>query len=176
MKDLYNTFVAPKMVAAREDWDNLSDDVCYGDPSPEVQMRMDPTLRGRQKPSEELNDVEKEAHLSPDHCARVCSYEDDENEAASVGEGSEAIRMQSPQKRQLVEERQCFQHRYHEGVCCTSKSFKLGAPKTVGAPEEEKWYSGWYLKGIEDWISAAGECGEPFWINPYSIPVEEPYV
>ncbi|KAH8671204.1 hypothetical protein BX600DRAFT_434328 [Xylariales sp. PMI_506] len=61
--------------------------------------------------------------------------------------------------------RTCFQYRWHDGVCCTSASFKMGEAKARPEVEKERWISGWNLKGINDWIAAMGEC-EPEWKVP----------
>ncbi|KAI0134219.1 hypothetical protein BJ170DRAFT_190808 [Xylariales sp. AK1849] len=76
MKDLYNALVSPKMQVQRQDWDNLSDDVCYINPDPAAQGQAEEDVRGRQKEAEEMTEVEKEAWKSPEHCSRVCEEED----------------------------------------------------------------------------------------------------
>ncbi|KAG7118274.1 hypothetical protein HYQ44_005417 [Verticillium longisporum] len=68
-------------------------------------------------------------------------------------------------------DRRCFQYRYHNGICCTSRSFKLGAPRREAKGNKidkptDVWHSGWHLQGIEDWIKAKGECDEPRWKIP----------
>jgi len=62
----------------------------------------------------------------------------------------------------IGKDRKCFQWRYHEGVCCTSKHFSLGRPQRV-KPGLQKWHSGWYIQGIQEWIKEAGECKEVLW-------------
>jgi hypothetical protein len=62
--------------------------------------------------------------------------------------------------------RTCFQYRYHNQQCCVAKSFKLGAPKAKSQEAKTKWVSGWDLKGINDWISAMGECKNVQWKTP----------
>lgn len=72
--------------------------------------------------------------------------------------------------------RKCFQWRYRDGVCCTSRSFRLGAPRHATWEEREaakarpgdkggdrgeddvRWHSGWHVDGIRDWVDAMGEC------------------
>ena len=39
-------------------------------------------------------------------------------------------------------------------------------PKSVDDGLKLKWMSGWYLKGIQDWIDAMGECTAPAWKIP----------
>jgi hypothetical protein len=74
IKDIYDALVRPKMQIQRQDWDNLSDDVCFL--NPDAQDRADEHVRNRQKNKNELTEVEKVAWKSPEHCARVCEGED----------------------------------------------------------------------------------------------------
>ncbi|KAK9426182.1 hypothetical protein SUNI508_12543 [Seiridium unicorne] len=199
IKDLYQGLVAPKMQVQRQDWDNLSDDVCYINPDHNAQSRAGDHERGRQKKKNDLTDVEKDAWKSPEHCARVCEDEDvpDEDEwelkqkvvprdpepedsenaatandtekAEDTGPSDEAMREQwKTAMNERKKSRTCFQYRWHDEVCCTARSFKLGAPKAK--PDEdrrkERWVSGWDLKGINDWIDAMGECTEVAWKTP----------
>jgi len=152
IRDLYESLIAPKMQKTREDWDNGSDDVCYINPDPEAQERADGQARDRQKKEEEMSEIEKEAWKSPRQCERVCESEDPESS--------------DDKDKQLG--RTCFQYRWHDEVCCTSKSFKLGQPKPEPTDDNSKtrWTSGWYMKGIHDWIEAMGECKEPEWKTP----------
>ncbi|ORY59501.1 uncharacterized protein BCR38DRAFT_58439 [Pseudomassariella vexata] len=198
IKDLYHGLVAPKMHVSREDWDNLSDDVCYINPNPEVQQRADGHLRDRQKKPEDMNEVEKNAWRSPAHCSKVCQNEDvpDEDEyerlqhvvprkddlqdsasaddtekAEDTGPSDEAARdAWHKNMRERKRNRTCFQYRWHDEQCCTARSFKLGAPKTrpTDGNTSAKWASGWDLKGIKDWIDATGECTEPAWKKDFS--------
>ncbi|KAK6214242.1 hypothetical protein LQW54_004669 [Pestalotiopsis sp. IQ-011] len=197
IKDLYQGLIAPKMQVQRKDWDNLSDDVCYINPDASAQARADGHEKGRQKNKDELTAVEKEAWKSPDHCARVCEDEDvpdddewelppeqilardpteeesaavssDTEKAEDTGPSDEAMREQwKTQIREKKKSRTCFQYRWHDEVCCTSRSFKLGAPKKKPGQDKskERWVSGWDLKGINDWIEAVGEC-EVEWKTP----------
>lgn len=193
IRDLYETFMAPKMQVSRSDWDNLSDDTCYVNPDPEAQERAEGFERDRQKEESEMSDIEKEAWKSWENCAKVCQSEipeDDEiefdagiwgrnDDSPATASDTNAAEDTSPsdqslreaRQRELTEKRknrQCFQYRWHEEVCCTSRSFKLGGPKAK--PEsgynKHRWMSGWHLKGINDWIDAMGECKEPAWKEP----------
>ncbi|KAI0402510.1 glycosyltransferase family 31 protein [Xylaria palmicola] len=152
IKDLYESLIAPKMQEIRENWDNGSDDVCYLNPAPEAQEHADSEARDRQKKEEEMSEIEKVAWKSPKNCARVCETE--------IPEDSD--------DREKNQKRSCFQYRWHDEVCCTSRSFKLGEPKPKPADDNKKarWTSGWYMKGIQDWIDAMGECKEPAWKIP----------
>ncbi|CAJ2502323.1 Uu.00g097170.m01.CDS01 [Anthostomella pinea] len=193
IKDLYHGLIAPKMQVMRENWDNLSDDVCYINPDPEAQERADGQARERQKNKDEMNEVEKEAWKSSENCRKVCASEDvpDDEDwdrrrvmARRAGDPATANNTEiaedtSPSDatardtwKSLMNEkkrnRTCFQYRWHDEVCCTSRSFKLGAPKTPPGDDDvkAKWKSGWDLKGINDWIEAMGECKEPAWKTP----------
>ncbi|KAK6074375.1 hypothetical protein SCUP234_04360 [Seiridium cupressi] len=199
IRDLYQGLVAPKMQVQRQDWDNLSDDVCYINPDHNAQSRAGDHERGRQKKKNDLTDVEKDAWKSPEHCARVCEDEDvpDEDEwelkqkvvprdpepedsenaatandtekAEDTGPSDEAMREQwKTAMNERKKSRTCFQYRWHDEVCCTARSFKLGAPKAKPDEDrrEERWVSGWDLKGINDWIDAMGECTEVAWKTP----------
>ncbi|KAH6652765.1 hypothetical protein BKA67DRAFT_659440 [Truncatella angustata] len=197
IKDLYHGLIAPKMQVQRHDWDNLSDDVCYISSDADAQARAGDHEKGRQKKGHEMTQVEKDAWKSPKHCARVCEEEDvpDEDEwelkqkvvprnpeevenAANASDtekaedsdaSDEAMREQwKTMLNEHKKSRTCFQYRWHDEVCCTARSFKLGAPKSK--PDEDKqkeqWVSGWDLKGINDWIDAMGECKEIAWKTP----------
>ncbi|KAI0414351.1 hypothetical protein F5X98DRAFT_349337 [Xylaria grammica] len=153
IKDLYDSLIAPKMQKARENWDNGSDDVCYINLDPDAQERADGHSRGRQRKEEEMSEIEKEAWKSPENCAKVC-----ESELSAEDSDDKEKRLN----------RNCFQYRWHDEVCCTSKSFKFGEPKAKPADDDSKarWTSGWYMEGIKDWIDAMGECTEPAWKIP----------
>ncbi|KAI1812641.1 glycosyltransferase family 31 protein [Poronia punctata] len=153
IRDLYESLIAHKIQKTREDWDNGSDDVCYLNPDPEAQERADGQARDRQKKEDEMSEIEKQAWKSPQDCEKVCEYELTEADAGD-------------EEKQLG--RNCFQYRWHDEVCCTSRSFKFGQPKPEPTDDDTKtrWTSGWYIKGISDWINAMGECKEPAWKTP----------
>ncbi|KAI0141220.1 glycosyltransferase family 31 protein [Xylariaceae sp. FL1272] len=152
IKDLYESLIAPKMKDTRENWNNLSDDVCYLKPDKEAQDKADGHDKDRQRKEEDLSEVEKNAWKSPEDCAKVCESE---------------ITGEDANDKQKNRDRKCFQYRWHDDVCCTSKSFKFGEPKAEPKDDSKtKWTSGWYLKGIEDWIDAKGPCDKPAWKVP----------
>ncbi|KAI1424139.1 hypothetical protein F5Y12DRAFT_715670 [Xylaria sp. FL1777] len=153
IKDLYDSLIAPKMQKTRENWDNGSDDVCYINLDPDAQERADGHDRDRQKGEDEMSEIEKNAWKSPENCAKVCESEMSEED--------------SDNKEKRLD-RSCFQYSWHDEVCCTSKSFKLGEPKPKpkGVDSKAKWTSGWYMEGIQDWIDAMGECTKPAWKIP----------
>ncbi|KAI4860355.1 glycosyltransferase family 31 protein [Hypoxylon rubiginosum] len=193
IKDLYEGLIRPKMQVSRQNWDNLSDDVCYLNPDPQAQQRADGHFRDRQKKEGEMNEVEKVAWKSWENCAKVCESQDvpdeeewnmqgifnRENEGPGAASNTEIAEDTSPSdaaareawKKSMNEKkrnRSCFQYRWHDEVCCTAKSFKLGAPKTEpdNSDLKAKWVSGWHLKGINEWIDAMGECTNPTWKTP----------
>ncbi|KJZ78216.1 hypothetical protein HIM_02254 [Hirsutella minnesotensis 3608] len=175
IRELYDQFVAPHMVAVRDNWDNLSDDVCYIGPDEYSQEAAGDYLRPLQRKEAEKSLLESEAHTSPGACAALCEASGLEvtvrDWIASEGEGDRARllsrlydeRVASSGADDFKRSRSCFQWRYHEGVCCTSSSFKLGqTPRKnvrAGINNVRAWKSGWFLRGINDWIDAKGECG-----------------
>lgn len=188
------------MQVQRQDWDNLSDDTCYISPDHEAQARAGDHERGRQKKKSDMSPAEKVAWKSPEHCARVCEEEDvpdeddydlttqiivprepvDGDNAATASDtekaedsdaSDETMREQwKTAMNERKKSRTCFQYRWRDEVCCTARSFKLGAPKAKPEHDrqKERWVSGWDLKGINDWISAMGECKEVAWKIPES--------
>ncbi|KAH6690608.1 hypothetical protein F5X68DRAFT_229920 [Plectosphaerella plurivora] len=181
LKDLYHAFVANKLVESRTHWDNMADDVCYANPDPAVRARLDPKLLKRVK-NEGLNGVERDAHKSLAHCAQVCEYEgyvdaeaDDDEEAGITKQNEKRAPTKKVLKysksKQNPLDRRCFQYRYHNGVCCTGRSFRLGAPRrevegNVQDKPEDVWHSGWHLDHINAWIKAKGDCPAPRWKVP----------
>ncbi|KAM0287244.1 hypothetical protein ACHAQH_000558 [Verticillium albo-atrum] len=205
MKDLYKAFVANKMVASRTHWDNLSEDVCYIDPSPLVRKNAEPKTLKREKKDADKNAVEAVAHTSLEACARVCQYEgvedayedaleeaedeaerdasatpaadnaEGQNESSGLNRQTSSRRMRRQLEQKMAArnplDRRCFQYRYHNGVCCTGRSFKLGTPRreakgNMADKPSDVWHSGWHMQGIQDWIAAKGECDGPRWKIP----------
>ncbi len=134
LKDVFVEFVYPKLQAKREDWDNLSDDVFYLD-----RNATDRTWEGskldRVKDPADMNALEKQAHLSFEHCKAAC---------ASLDE-------------------RCFQFRYTDKTCSMSRAFKMGRPVKKDAEKEKRMVSGWDMEKISQWIDKQGECGEIKW-------------
>ncbi|KAG9249973.1 glycosyltransferase family 31 protein [Emericellopsis atlantica] len=177
IKDIYEAFMAPSLTQFRQDWDNLSDDTCFIGPHQVDQENAGDTEKSRQKLEREKTIVEKEAHKSPTACAKVCEADklmipEDEYLALSDDIKKDHYLQEKYEKR-IREDvggvfrrgRSCFQWRYHQGACCISQSFKLGMPRH-GAVEDE-WTSGFFVKGIKQWIEARGECLHPDWREPY---------
>ncbi|KAF4426654.1 hypothetical protein F53441_14103 [Fusarium austroafricanum] len=170
IREMYHQFWAPQLVQEHEDWDNLSDDVCYIGFGPEAQAKATDHQRKRQRKENEKNAVEQHAHRSKEHCSMVCESEnlditeDDYYSLKDDKERNDMIRSRYSQKKGDKEwhaGRRCFQWRYHNNVCCIARSFKRGKPHKE-QKQEEKWTSGWFVKGINDWIDAKGDC-TPKW-------------
>jgi len=130
LKDIYAHFLAPKMRASREDWDNLSDDVFYLDR--DAKKHEDWVLERTKKGP--MSQVERKAHKSYDDCRAMC----------------EAVK-------------DCFQFMYHDGVCASSTSFKLGRPNRSEQMLSKRYRSGWIVPKINKWIERQGECKKPIW-------------
>ncbi|KAF4125786.1 hypothetical protein GMORB2_1032 [Geosmithia morbida] len=179
IKDIYHAFVEPHLVTRRRDWDNLADEVCLVGPSPGEQEGPGDEERYRQKPEEEKTVVETEAHQSPDACARVCEAEglavdeamyrslvDDDDKARYIRQLYEERIHDHDGGIQFRQQRTCFQWRYHHGACCTASGIKLGSP-SYEEEDADKWTSGWFTRGIDDWIDARGECVQVEWQEPF---------
>lgn len=173
---MYHTFFAPKLTSQRQDWDNLSWDKCYIAQNAPSQDKAQPDEIKRQVPESEKNAVERRAHIGPKSCSLVCVAEgidisNEEYDAVYPDEQKrETFVMDKYDERSKVKawnkERKCFQWRFHDGVCCTSRSFKLGAPRRE-KEEAKKWVSGWFVRGIENWVGARGDCGKIEWKDPW---------
>ena len=109
LKDLYLGMVAPEVHAERDDWFNLSDDLFYRAPG---------VSGDRQKSEQEMTPVEKQAHMSFEHCSRACEEQD-----------------------------RCSQFAYSEQSCGFSYSYRLGG-KYPPDPDGKRYKSGWALAKI----------------------------
>ena len=152
----------------------MAQDRCFIAPDEAAQQRAGQRERDRQLQEQDKTAVERRAHESPEACALVCEaagLELDQTELAAHGTTEDQSRLimdkygEKKGDNRFTMARQCFQWRFHEGVCCTGKSFSLGAPKREKDPEK-KWTSGWFVDGINDWIEAKGECHGPSWREP----------
>src|SRR5580700_1496427 len=108
--------MAPNLTESRDDWDNMSDDCVY---RPEDSEEID-----KQKPWEECNDLEREAHKSFDDCGRACK--------ADVF---------------------CYQWSFYGETCAVARSFKLGQGKApvhnnANPDPNSRLRSGWDLDKI----------------------------
>ena len=89
--------------------------------------------RDRMKDEKEYNEEEKTAHLSFNHCRAAC---------------------------ESLSHEECFQFKYEDGLCSTSKSFRLGKP--VRRIENKRSMSGWDVAKIQGWIRAQN-CQKPIY-------------
>lgn len=163
--------MAPHLVSFRGNWDNLSDDVCYIAPEEEHQNRAGEHEKARQKQQQDKDVVERHAHESPAACAKVCESaglginEEEYEHIESSADKAAFIRGKYDARRHdegFRRDRSCFQWRYNRGACCVSRSFKLGKPRREDK-NEDKWTSGWFLKGINDWVEARENCDKVDW-------------
>lgn len=162
------------MVYFRRKWDNLADSTCYI--GREGQGRASPSMKAKQKEESEKTIVEKHAHRSAAACARVCEAEGldiSDAEFMALGTQTERARLvrdeyDAKAKHDVLFRlnRRCFQWKYEDGVCWTSPHFTLGTPSPPKVDNEEEGEdgdgevvtSGWFVKGITDWIDAMGDC------------------
>lgn len=178
IKDMYQAFMAPHLISFRRDWDNMAEDTCYIGPEDADQERTGDKERGRQKPQDDKNPIEKNAHVSPAACAKVCesagldiSEEEFNKLDNDVARGhfirdKYLKRVEEDKDGKFRKDRKCFQWKYKNGACCTSKNFKFGKPKKE-EDDANRVTSGWYVRGINDWIETAGECEKPDWREPF---------
>ncbi|KAK4101309.1 glycosyltransferase family 31 protein [Parathielavia hyrcaniae] len=127
MKDIYATHIAPYLNASRDDWDNLADNRFYLDPARNETFAE--WKRNRNKPAASLNEHERVAHASFEHCRAACQ---------SLG-GEE-----------------CFRFRYEDGACSIGDSFALGAPVRRAEGDAVGVKSGWMVERIQAWIQRQG--------------------
>ncbi|KAK2589898.1 hypothetical protein QQS21_012425 [Conoideocrella luteorostrata] len=185
-RHLYHQFVEPHMVYFRKKWDNLSSDTCYI--GPDDQSSAPESVKSKQKEESQKNIIEKYAHRSAATCARVCEAEGLDISAAEFKslttqvDRGQFVRQKYEQKAKhdtlFKLNRRCFQWKYEDGVCCTSPHFRLGNPippkekkerdsnekedKEEEDEEDEEnedaVVSGWFVKGISDWVNTMGDC------------------
>ena len=75
IKDIFHEFVEPKLVAEREDWDNLSYDRYYLNAS--AGFSYESWEIDRAHYDGELTELEQRAHLSFEDCGRMCASKDE---------------------------------------------------------------------------------------------------
>ncbi|PFH55125.1 hypothetical protein XA68_10650 [Ophiocordyceps unilateralis] len=128
IRDLYHRFVQDKLVAVRNDWDNLSETANYLNAS--AFQYSDWELERARK--SDLSALELMAHKSFDDCRRVCQSLEKcvqyhfRNGICSI---SHTIRHGKPVKPEKEEHKAQWQHR-----------------------------SGWMVKRIHDWVEAHDNC------------------
>ncbi|TWU70815.1 hypothetical protein ED733_001691 [Metarhizium rileyi] len=176
-RHLYHHFFRPHIAYFRKGWDNLSRGTCYV--GPEGQARVSDRIKTQQKPEAEKTIVEKYAHRSAAACAKVC-----EAEGLDISDADFSSLQTETARGRFVREkydkkagsdilfhlnRRCFQWKYEKGVCFTSPTFTLGWPagKPGRGTNDHEVTSGWFVKGINDWVDAMGNCALD-WIEPYT--------
>jgi hypothetical protein len=135
LKDIYYEFLAPKLVRAREDWDNLADDVYYLDRHDTAHGWEDWQV-GRTKDEEDMNEAERSAHKGFSECRYACE---------SVGMD------------------ECFSFKWSDGLCGFGRAFQLGKPVKRDERQEKRTMSGWPVAKIDRWIAEQGECDKVEW-------------
>jgi hypothetical protein len=151
--------------------------VCYV--GPDDQDRVSDSIKRQQKPEAEKTIVEKYAHRSAAACAKVC-----EAEGLDISDAEFSSLVTETDRGRFVREkyeekaksgafrlsRKCFQWKYENGVCFTSPTFTFGNPTQEpkeGDGDEGAVTSGWFVKGIHDWVDAMGHCALD-WIEPFA--------
>ncbi|KAK4209134.1 glycoprotein-N-acetylgalactosamine 3-beta-galactosyltransferase 1 [Rhypophila decipiens] len=134
IKDIYHRYLEPRLQESRIDWDNRANDRYYLDATDETQSWED-WQKDKTKKAEDMNELEKKAHLSFKDCAAAC-----ESLAAE----------------------ECFSYRYMPGICMTAKAFTLGKPIKKD-DDGNRMMSGWDVKKINKFVAEQGECTEIHW-------------
>ena len=131
LKDVYNHFLDPHIEAKRQDWDNGSQDSYYVRPDIDLEERQDDEWKdlADKAKTEDLSEVEEKAHESFENCEAACAELDE-----------------------------CFQFRYHDGVCGIGHTIKHGVMTGEEDDEEMSVYSGWRVDKIREWVKDQGDC------------------
>ncbi|KAF4584423.1 glycosyltransferase family 31 protein [Ophiocordyceps camponoti-floridani] len=133
IRDVFHRFVEDKLLAFREDWDNMSDSAHYLNAS--AYSYSDSELESAK--SDNLSALELVAHRSFDDCRRACQSLDKcmqyhfRNGICSIGH---SIRHGKPVQPEKEEHKAQWQHR-----------------------------SGWMVKRIQDWVATNDECRGVEW-------------
>ncbi|KAK3385592.1 hypothetical protein B0H63DRAFT_393569 [Podospora didyma] len=134
IRDIYDRYVAPRIVEKLEDWDNLSNDRIYLDTS--EGRNWEKWMLNRMQKPEKYNEFEKKAHMSFEDCGAACK---------SLGKT------------------ECFQYKYTDGQCLMASSIRLGKPVKKESDEKRRLMSGWAVEKIDDWIKKQGSCSKVHW-------------
>ncbi len=134
IKDIFQYFVQGYLSPKRNDWDNMSEDTFYID-TDDVTLEVEKWMTERAKNPKEMNDAEREAHKSFDHCFEACK-------SLPVSE--------------------CFQFMYRGGICSTGRAFRLGKP-VPKIRSKKRSISGWDMDKIRQWVADQGECKYAYW-------------
>ncbi|KAL2887013.1 putative glycosyltransferase family 31 protein [Ceratocystis lukuohia] len=135
IKDIYTKFVAPRVKERIDIWDNMSDDILLFDKNDERTHKWQDWEISRIPKDEEMTPALRDAYHSVENCKAACDSFND-----------------------------CFQWRFHNGLCSFSRSFRLGRPHHDD--DRGRWVSGWNLSRIQDFIDHEGECTSIHWPAP----------
>lgn len=133
IKDVFEAFMKPRLVAKREDWDNRAEDRFFLVQTDGGRQFADWEI-DRQKKKEELTETEKVAHENPEACSAACRETDG-----------------------------CFSWRWQNGLCGLSWTFRMGHPVKKAEQEKDRFTSGWNIEGINKFISNNRNCGKAKW-------------
>lgn len=81
-----------------------------------------------------MTPLEQKAHLSFEDCGAACLARGD-----------------------------CFQYRFHNGICGMQHSFKHGHPTPGSDNAQDRYESGWDVKNILKWVKAHDKCPPVRW-------------
>lgn len=137
IKDIYHEFLAPRLKAVREDWDNDASDAFFLDPDPLGAHAFDWKQLGGSVPHESKSELQRAAHGSFGACAAACEELPD-----------------------------CFRFRWGDGSCGIGRAFLLGAPAPRGGDADRRTVSGWKVERIRAWIGEQPDCTRPVWPIP----------
>ncbi|KAK3935209.1 hypothetical protein QBC46DRAFT_423419 [Diplogelasinospora grovesii] len=135
LRDIYDEYLAPNLQERLEDWDNLSDNRFYLDTEDE-NREWEKWQLDKMKNTKEYNEFEKKAHLSFEDCGKACKS---------------------------LSDKECFQWKYHDGICSISDSFHLGKPVKKAHREKDRKKSGWDVEKINKWTAKQSNCDEVLW-------------
>ncbi|KAL1895159.1 hypothetical protein Cpir12675_003342 [Ceratocystis pirilliformis] len=135
VRDIYTKFVAPRVKERIDVWDNMSDDILLFDKNDERNHKWQDWEISRIPKDEEMTPTLRDAYHSAENCKAACD---------SFGD--------------------CFQWRFHNGLCSFSRSFRLGRPHHDD--DQGRWVSGWNLSRIQDFIDRESECTSIQWPSP----------
>ncbi|OAA63205.1 hypothetical protein ISF_05081 [Cordyceps fumosorosea ARSEF 2679] len=131
IKDVFRDIIQPKLRDSHDNWDNLSDDVYYFDPT---SRQFDETEVRLRKPDSELNAAEQRAHLGFDECRAAC---ESLSACMQFRFGNNGICATS-----------------------TAVRFGKPAPEgSAGSDAGRK--SGWMVQRVKEWAKKHDDCGAP---------------
>lgn len=133
-RDVFHAFVEPALVPEREDWNNLVSDALYLVEGYTDRKFSDGEIARAKHGDKPLSDAQAHAHESFEACGAACA-----------------------------DEPKCLQYRWNDGLCQLGWSVRLGRPMKREAVHAKRWFSGWNLTRIDEFVQKQGECGEIKW-------------